>query len=153
MTPPSYIQSQGQYNQPNQNLRDPDVPTNYVPAYTAEATDYDMGYYDNTGKFHANPHAKSSMPSDVPIPENAHRRQTSMADAAPVGNMPTMSDEYTGGHDTDVDDLYRPRQDATRRSSHISMPGAPRNPPPGGPNSPPASAPVVPGLFPNSERI
>ena len=58
MTPPSYGQSQHQYDQPD-HRRDPDLPSAYVPTYTATANEYDMGYYDANGVFHANPNAKS----------------------------------------------------------------------------------------------
>ena len=61
MTPPSYGQSQHQYDQPD-HRRDPDLPSAYVPTYTATANEYDMGYYDANGVFHANPNAKSPIP-------------------------------------------------------------------------------------------
>lgn len=112
MTPPSYVQSQTQYNQPN--TRDPDMPTNYVPAYSAEATEYDMGYYDNSGKFHANPNAKSQTPvdvlqaSDVEYPPSAHQRLTSMGTGAPVGRIPTLHEETEDDDRANLDDMYRP---------------------------------------------
>lgn len=107
MTPPSYGQSQNSYNQPN--TRDPDMPTNYVPAYSAEATENDMGYYDNSGKFHANPNAKTRTTVDdeqtgVEYPENAHQRLTSMGTGAPVGRIPTLHED----DGEELDDLYRP---------------------------------------------
>ncbi|CAN3364333.1 hypothetical protein DICA3_E15830 [Diutina catenulata] len=101
ITPPSYRQSQNQYHQPTRP--DLDVPGNYVPTYTTEAGEYDMGYYDNQGKFHANPNAKA------PIPE-VHVRQTSMSNAAPISNLDSVDDE---------DDLYR------RPPAGPNRPGAP----------------------------
>lgn len=62
MTPPSYRQSQTAYDQPD-HVRDPDLPSSYVPTYTATANenDYDMGFYDSKGVFHRNPNAKSGL--------------------------------------------------------------------------------------------
>jgi hypothetical protein len=48
ITPPSYIQA-------NQQRQEP-----FVPPYTEEANDNDMGYYDNTGAFHVNSKAKEA---------------------------------------------------------------------------------------------
>lgn len=46
MTPPSYRQSQRQYN------GNPATTEDYVPQYTATANDQDLGYYDERGEFH-----------------------------------------------------------------------------------------------------
>lgn len=100
ITPPSYLQSQDQYNQPTR--RDPDMPNAYVPTYTERANDNDMGYYDNNGTFHPNPTAKGPL-----MPEPAHQRSSSNADGIPLneynqtgGSIPgTISDEY--------DDMFR----------------------------------------------
>lgn len=118
MTPPSYLQSQNQYNQPNG--RDGDLPSAYVPTYTARATEYDMGYYDESGNFHSNPNAKSSMPGmsesdNVTAPEQAHQRTTSTSDGAPLSNGAplnggiTFTDENHAGQRNSEDslDLYR----------------------------------------------
>ncbi|ODV61418.1 resistance to Congo red protein ASCRUDRAFT_20958, partial [Ascoidea rubescens DSM 1968] len=48
ITPPSYYQSQAQYNQPANGTGA------YVPPYTADVNPNDAGYYDNTGVFHPN---------------------------------------------------------------------------------------------------
>ncbi|KAG2733039.1 hypothetical protein G9P44_004029 [Scheffersomyces stipitis] len=100
MTPPSYRQSQTQYDQPD-NVRDPDLPSAYVPTYTAEANEYDMGYYDQSGKFHANPNAKAAS---MAPPPSAHQRQTSVhGDAIPI------SSTVPAGVLTDEDaDISRP---------------------------------------------
>ena len=83
MTPPSYRQSQTQYDQPV-NIRDADLPSTYVPAYTAEANEYDMGHYDQAGKFHSNPNARAAL---MAPPPSAHQRQNSAhGDAIPISS-------------------------------------------------------------------
>ena len=139
MTPPSYVQSQTQYNQPN--TRDPDMPTNYVPAYSAEATEYDMGYYDNSGKFHANPNAKSQTQAettDVTYPESAHHRLTSGAAGAPVGRIPTLHEESDENEDGD---LYRPPPGPPPFAGRSETTGTVASDPP-----------TIPGQFPTNER-
>ena len=120
MTPPSYLQSQNQYDQPTR--QEPDMPLAYVPKYTAEATEYDMGYYDKDGTFHANPNIKAPIPL-------VHHRTTLVLTGQPIQAMNVISDE----------DFYRthPTQDAsaghfaaqTRNSSQDSL-GPPSGPPP-----------------------
>ncbi|KAK6457329.1 chitin synthesis regulation, resistance to congo red-domain-containing protein [Scheffersomyces xylosifermentans] len=145
MTPPNYRQSQNQYDQPD-NVRDPDLPSAYVPTYTEEANEYDMGYYDRNGKFHANPNAKAA---NMAPPQAAHRRESTAhgdgipisstipgmltnEDAhdveAPAGPPPGMEQPH---HDSqeDLGDLYRPsaREAPTRTSTSFftsSLPGA-----------------------------
>ncbi|EGW32894.1 uncharacterized protein SPAPADRAFT_60238 [Spathaspora passalidarum NRRL Y-27907] len=111
MTPPSYRQSQNQYQQPD-HLRDPDLPGAYVPAYTATANEYDMGYYDNTGQYHPNPNAKAP----IPHPPESHQRVPSTVGAGAATTLPTT---LQGSNDNDsnesIGDLYR----------------APNGPPPG----------------------
>lgn len=98
MTPPSYFQSQGQYNQPTR--RDPEMPNAYVPTYTERANDNDMGHYDPEGVFHANPNAKGPL-----MPEASHNRTSSNADGYPLSDLnrrsTTVNDE---GQD---DSLFR----------------------------------------------
>lgn len=48
MTPPSYQQQQPPRQEP------------FVPPYTEQANDQDMGYYDNQGAFHVNSKAKDA---------------------------------------------------------------------------------------------
>jgi len=145
MTPPNYRQSQNQYDQPD-NVRDPDLPSAYVPTYTEEANEYDMGYYDRSGKFHANPNAKAA---DMVPPQAAHRREsTAHGDGVPISStLPgTLTDEdahdigapagpppgMEGSHhdsQEDLGDLYRPsaREAPTRTSTSLfsgSLPGA-----------------------------
>lgn len=55
MTPPSYRQSQRQYNGPEGS-------EDYVPQYTATANDQDLGYYDEHGEFHLNAKAEAQAP-------------------------------------------------------------------------------------------
>lgn len=149
MTPPSYNQSQNQYNQPNQR-RDPDMPQTYVPTYTAEAGEYDMGFYDERGEFHANPNAKPTMPQ-IQRPEPAHHRDNDNGSAddlelgdisRPVGPPPraTTTDatiETTGEasssssnpdpdpiHDADTT-LGRPESDSNHGDDFRPPPGPP----------------------------
>lgn len=97
MTPPSYYQSQGQYNQPTR--REPDMPNVYVPTYTEHAGEYDMGYYDNQGNFHPNPNAKGPT-----FPPDSHARDIDGLDGIPISNsfQQSINDE----------DISRPRERA-----------------------------------------
>lgn len=126
MTPPSYVQSQHQYNQPrNQNQT-------YVPPYTAEANEQDMGYYDANGVFHPNPNLKVSNPyqedgsgSNLNHPPASHARTTSNAEGVPL---------------QDLDDISRPAGPPPGSSDNISPPPGP---PPGASDdvSPPSGPP------------
>lgn len=49
LTPPSYHQSQTQYNSAEPNA---------VPPYSADAMPNDAGFYDQYGNFHVNPNAQ-----------------------------------------------------------------------------------------------
>ncbi|CAK7900212.1 hypothetical protein CAAN1_33S00584 [[Candida] anglica] len=113
MTPPSYIQSENQ-NQRQRN--DPEGVSPYVPTYTAEATDRDMGYYDANGEFH--PAQKGSGPNKSPTsgggitftgmgsssngvissPPPTHNRNSSVNDGIPLGDVPPRrTDSISGG--------------------------------------------------------
>ncbi|GEQ67943.1 hypothetical protein JCM33374_g1609 [Metschnikowia sp. JCM 33374] len=94
MTPPSYFQSQGQYNQPTR--RDPDMPNAYVPTYTATANADDMGYYAPDGTYHANPNAKGPA-----FPENAHQRTTSNSDGHPLQTFDQAGARVVADEDLD----------------------------------------------------
>lgn len=123
ITPPSYYQSQNQYNQ---GQREGD--TNFVPEYTERANENDMGYYDNTGTFVPNPNAKATVPlNDLPTePEEAHQRQYSVSS----GQVPAQT--------IDDEDLYRrpgsaptrQQQQATGNSDVTEDVGRPAMPPP-----------------------
>ncbi|ODV81171.1 uncharacterized protein CANTADRAFT_25396 [Suhomyces tanzawaensis NRRL Y-17324] len=109
MTPPLYRQSQTQYNQPNR--RDPELPSAYVPTYTATANETDMGYYDAHGEFHPNPNAKSA--TVIPPPEAHHRQNSTTSNGVPINNNftgGTVTDEVGHDrHDDDgFDDMFRP---------------------------------------------
>lgn len=93
LTPPSYRQSERVYN----NRNDLDVPTNYVPTYSEQAGDTDMGYYDNEGNFHPNPNAKS------PIPE-VHVRSTSLSEGVPLTTIPNINNNNNNNNNNDDDD-------------------------------------------------
>lgn len=152
MTPPSYLQSQNQYNQ--LSGRDPEMPSSYVPAYSATANEYDMGYYDRNGEFHPNPNAKSSGPlsnSSPQYPEQAHHRQSGTSDGSPINPTVPNNNNNNNTLDTHLEaneedgDLFRPphgpppqRSQATQAMQTTtevssSMPGAFENhstPPP-----------------------
>lgn len=106
MTPPSYVQSQ------HQQYHDPQVNNQtYVPTYTATANEYDMGYYDNNGNFHANPNAKSEYANNPTFPDSAHHRepQPPAQQAGPISpSIPVVSDEHTDLYnESTIDDIYR----------------------------------------------
>lgn len=102
MTPPSYYQSQNQYNQPTR--READMPSAYVPTYTEQAGDYDMGFYDSNGVFHPNPNSKAPHP-----PEPVHHRTAHSQDGVPVsesiGRDQTVHSLLTND---DIGDIFRP---------------------------------------------
>lgn len=93
ITPPSYYQSEQQYNRHNHG--DVDYLTNYVPAYTAEATENDMGYYDKDGNFKLHPSAKQFMNNDlISYPGTVHMKENSVSHGVPLNDItenPTAS--------------------------------------------------------------
>lgn len=131
MTPPSYIQSQSQYNQPRR--RDEGMPDSYVPTYSEQANDQDMGYYDNNGTFHANPNAKMSTPfqfnndsSVVDHPNPTHTRSSTNADGIPINELPTH-DEIS---EDDLGNISRPLGPPPRSTTAETF-APPPGPPPG----------------------
>lgn len=118
MTPPSYGQSQHQYDQPD-HRRDPDLPSAYVPTYTATANEYDMGYYDANGVFHANPNAKSPIPqppkvhqrseSTTVTDENSHNTPGGTPIASNLPHDLTGNNQHVDDNDS-IGDFYRPPQ-------------------------------------------
>lgn len=76
MTPPSYRQSQRQYNGAN-----PATQEDYVPQYTATANDQDMGYYDERGEFHLKSEAQ---PAPTVVRETASDSSTSLERPGPA---------------------------------------------------------------------
>lgn len=126
MTPPSYFQSQSQYNQPSGHRQNPDEPSTYVPTYTATANEYDMGYYDNQGNFHANPNAKSGQGPQVP--PAAHHHTASFSNGQPLSSLNENTHVVTDEHNTG-DDLYRaPAGPPPARTEPFQ---SPEGPPPG----------------------
>lgn len=114
MTPPLYLQLQGQYNQPTR--RDPDMPNVYVPTYTAHANEYDMGYYDAQGNFVANPNAK-----DPAFPEQAHQRTHEVGDGVPASDLHLLEDvarPVRPSYDRPPDDGVPAGQDAGHQVGH-----------------------------------
>lgn len=119
LTPPSYRQSERVYN----NRNDLDVPTNYVPTYSEQAGDTDMGYYDNEGNFHPNPNAKS------PIPE-VHVRSTSLSEGVPLTTIPNINNNNNNNNnnnDDDDDDNFYRRAPATTIIVNDDGQSSPRN--------------------------
>lgn len=139
MTPPSYIQSQTQYNQPSR--RDETMPDSYVPTYSEQANEQDMGHYDNQGNFHANPNAKASTPfrfnsdsDSVTHPDATHNRTGSTTDGVPINELPTHNEE-----DEDLADISRPVGPPPRTTTTESF-APPTGPPPSG--EPSSSTPI-----------
>lgn len=85
-TPPSYIQSQHQYNRTNRPAED------YVPEYTAETNENDLGYYDERGEFHSNINAKHVAPPSLKesFRESSHSRIPSVSPSGPQSIVETV---------------------------------------------------------------
>ncbi|EMG50536.1 RCR1 Protein RCR1 [Candida maltosa Xu316] len=107
MTPPSYRQSQNQYQQPD-HRRDPDLPSAYVPTYTATANDQDLGYYDTTGQFHPNPNAKSPIPHPPEVHQVNPRGTEEGNGPSAASNLPSELHDENESDDRSIDNLYRP---------------------------------------------
>ncbi|CCF57068.1 hypothetical protein KAFR_0C00730 [Kazachstania africana CBS 2517] len=58
LTPPSYRQSQRQYNEGDNHI-------DYVPEYTETANVHDLGYFDERGEFHMNDKVERTNPGPV----------------------------------------------------------------------------------------
>ncbi|KAI5959980.1 hypothetical protein CANMA_004080 [Candida margitis] len=137
LTPPSYIQSQNQYDQPD-HTRDPDLPSAYVPTYTATANEFDMGYYDSSGTFHPNPNAKQALQH----PPQTHQRTGSAisshtnSGATPLSPTLDHVNEADGhahnDHDDDIADISRPAGPPPSRPTDVSLSNVsrPEGPPP-----------------------
>ena len=138
MTPPSYRQSQTQYDQPV-NIRDPDLPSTYVPTYTAEANEYDMGHYDQAGKFHSNPNARAAL---MAPPPSAHQRQNpAHGDAIPISStvpVGALTDE-----DGDISSPAGPPPDLESGTGESSESLGDFSRPPG--HAPPEHTSTIPG--------
>ncbi len=68
LTPPTYRQAESSRNRT-------DVPlTDYVPPYTEEANENDLGYYDRDGVFHVNSKADPPPPIDAYVLERRNDR-------------------------------------------------------------------------------
>lgn len=100
MTPPSYFQSQRQYNQPI-NPNGPSEAT-YVPPYTKDTQPYDAGHYDNRGDFHANSHTdtRAVIPdyTGVSKPEEVHT-------TAQAADFDSDFPAFYGHRDTELQNL------------------------------------------------
>ncbi|CDO94856.1 unnamed protein product [Kluyveromyces dobzhanskii CBS 2104] len=69
LTPPAYRQSD------SSRRRRTDVPVaDYVPTYTAEANENDLGYYDSEGIFHVNSKAEPPPPIDAYVVDRRNDR-------------------------------------------------------------------------------
>lgn len=91
LTPPLYRQSETIHNPGGS---DPATGT-YVPTYTATANELDMGYYDNSGEYHANPNVKlSNLANPISSVPPAHHRQVSDGELGPATEITDdLSDE------------------------------------------------------------
>ncbi|CCE78105.1 Piso0_000718 [Millerozyma farinosa CBS 7064] len=129
MTPPSYIQSQSQYNRSHggDNMS---VRNNYVPTYTAEATENDMGFYDSNGKFHPNVRHRSSFGPQINPPQSARTHDGQANQHIPLNPIASVGEhnQQTASPTLPTDEDYM-------------------SPPPGPP--PPHS---MPGAAPSSEH-
>ncbi|QEU61484.1 hypothetical protein KDRO_E03620 [Kluyveromyces lactis] len=74
LTPPTYRQSEAARNRSDVPLAD------YVPPYTEEANENDLGYYDRDGIFHVNSKADPPPPIDAYVLEHRNDRDTDMID-------------------------------------------------------------------------
>lgn len=68
LTPPTYRQSEGRRS------RNAVPAADYVPAYTEEANENDLGYYDAQGIFHVNSKAQPPPPIDAHVVEHRNER-------------------------------------------------------------------------------
>ncbi|KAK6884664.1 Protein RCR1 [Candida tropicalis] len=117
MMPPSYRQSQNQYHQPD-HVRDPDLPSAYVPTYTATANDMDLGYYDADGQFHANPNAKSAIPKPPQVYQTIAEQVND--ERAPINdNLPNVLHE--SDNDSIGDMFRRPSGPPPRSTTNGSL--------------------------------
>ncbi|CCK72191.1 resistance to Congo red protein KNAG_0J01090 [Huiozyma naganishii CBS 8797] len=102
-TPPSYRQSQNQYNSgANQD---------YVPQYTAEVNEQDLGYYDERGDFHRNDKADypplPQKTSEVPNARDADGNPI-VAEPATAALRTQENENDTSVFDDDSGSLTRP---------------------------------------------
>lgn len=93
MVPPSYYQSQQQYNQPTNNEGPP------VPTYNQQPGEQDAGYYDSNGNF-ISKQEQSDMPAAHFRQDNNDTAAIPEGDAAgyyrpPAGPPPGMNDNYS----------------------------------------------------------
>lgn len=95
MTPPSYRQSEQQYHGTTQaHVED------FVPEYTENVADNDLGYYDERGEFHPNGKVEYIPP--------------------PVLAEDNYPEQYQGQHDEEgVDFMARPSPAVTRRPTEL----------------------------------
>ncbi|CCF58853.1 hypothetical protein KAFR_0F02560 [Kazachstania africana CBS 2517] len=95
LTPPSYRQSERQYSSSAGEYED------YVPTYTEQANENDLGYYDERGEFHLN--GKSEYLPPPPLSEEIAGSDSSLErpaqarvrDSEPYHDPEMMRPSYT----------------------------------------------------------
>ncbi|CDH16190.1 related to Protein RCR2 [Zygosaccharomyces bailii ISA1307] len=97
-TPPSYRQSQRDYNRASNTAED------YVPQYTATANEHDLGYYDENGEFHLNGKAEALAPLPAGTREN---ESISIHSLERPDNAVTREPHNSPGLDFDFDRDFR----------------------------------------------
>lgn len=112
MTPPSYRQSQRQYNGPNNGGATED----YVPQYTATANDQDLGYYDERGEFHMNSKAEMQAPPTL-VRETASESSESLERPRPAATR----DSYSSDFDQEFRRYVPPASEPSGKQ--VNMPG------------------------------
>lgn len=111
MTPPSYRQSQRQYNGPADGAAE-----DYVPQYTATANDQDMGYYDERGEFHLN--AKSEM---QPPPPLVRETASESSESLQRPRAAVTRDSFSSDFDQDFQRYVPPVSEPS--TGQLNMPG------------------------------
>ncbi|CCD22810.1 Rcr2p NDAI_0A06560 [Naumovozyma dairenensis CBS 421] len=138
LTPPSYRQSERQYNGSQEYVED------FVPEYTETANDQDLGYYDARGEFHPNSKVDYLPPpqlgeetlaessNSVERPPNAvvrdrpdtdldFRRPTTSTFVRPNHPPPNTANSSPGGdEETEMSDFRRPDYPPNQMNTHIS---------------------------------
>ncbi|CCE64278.1 hypothetical protein TPHA_0H00680 [Tetrapisispora phaffii CBS 4417] len=82
MTPPTYRQSERDYNANGSAANGHD----FVPKYTAEANDQDLGYYDARGEFH--PNSKSEYLPPPPLVHEVDSNASTTSNSHERPNIP-----------------------------------------------------------------
>lgn len=124
LTPPSYRQSEAQRRRNAVPVAD------YVPPYTEEANENDLGYYDAEGVFHVNSKAQPPpSPSDAYLPEHRIDREVDLEMQRPeyLSSMPgeypmeQVTTALPHNHEAVVNDNSFPSSTTTEDPNQNSM--------------------------------